>query len=191
MSQSYPMHPGVALGGVFLSLFGATWLAGASYQYFGASLAALAVIAAGAIGIATWAVATFRACRLTHGGSTDPGAARRLRRSFMLVNAVQWSLIGLTVLVMNVSGHVEWIMPGVIFVVGLHFFPLARMFRYRGYDLTAAALVLVAVLDVLTGAGHIAPSLLATGAILWGSAIALLRSMRPGQANRRMPVRLS
>jgi hypothetical protein len=70
-------------------------------------------------------------------------------------------------------------MPCVILVIGLHFFPLAKLFRYRGYNHTAAALVLVALLYMLFGGkGHsVALSLLATGVILWASAIALLRAM--------------
>jgi len=182
MAQSQAPHPGVALGGVFLSLFGALWLAGASYRYLGMSPAALAAIAAGAAGIAAWGLALFRRRRPVYGA--DAAAGKRVARSFMIVNAVQWSLIGLLILAMNASGHVAWIVPGVIFLVGVHFVPLARLFRYHAYDATAAALVLVAVLDVLAGAGDrfIAPSLLATGAILWLSAIVLLRAMRPRHA---------
>jgi hypothetical protein len=189
MAQSQPPHPGVALGGVFLSLFGALWLAGASVRYLGTSPAALAAIAAGAAAIAAWGLALFRRRRPVYG--FDAAARKRLARSFMVVNAVQWSLIGLLILALNVTGHIAWIVPGVIFIVGVHFVPLARLFRYRGYDATAAALVLVAVLDVIAGAGDraIAPSLLATGAILWISAIVLLRAMQPRRAAGGMPAR--
>jgi hypothetical protein len=189
MAQSQAPHPGVALGGVFLSLFGALWLAGASYRYLGVSPAALAAIAAGAAGIAAWGLAVFRRRPPVFGA--DAAVRKRLARSFMAVNAVQWSLIGLLILALNVSGHVAWIVPGVIFLVGVHFVPLARLFRYRGYDATAAALVLVAVLDVLAGAGArtIAPTLLATGAILWTSAVLLLRAMQPRRTAGGLPKR--
>jgi hypothetical protein len=189
MAQSPAPHPGVALGGVFLSLFGALWLAGASIRYLGTSPAALAAIAVGAAAIAAWGLALFRRRRPAYGA--DAAARKRLARAFMVVNAVQWSLIGFLILALNVTGHVAWIVPGVIFIVGVHFVPLARLFRYRGYDATAAALVLVAVLDFVAGAGDraVAPSLLATGAILWISAIVLLRAMQPRRAAGGMPAR--
>jgi hypothetical protein len=193
MQQSQSAHPGMAFGGVFLALFGATWLVGASVLYLSASALALAAIAAGAVGLVAWALATFRARRLAYAGAPDPAAGRRLRRALIGVNAAQWSLIGLAILVMNVSGHIAWIMPSVIFLVGVHFFPLARIFGYRGYYWTAAGLVLVAVLDVAAGAGGAlaAPSLLATGAILWLSAAALLRALQPAPAEGGVPVGLS
>lgn len=189
MAQSPAPHPGVALGGVFLSLFGALWLAGASVRYLGTSPAALAAIAAGAAAIAAWGVTLFRRRRPAYGA--DAAARKRLARSFMVVNAVQWSLIGLLILALNVTGHVAWIVPGVILIVGVHFVPLARLFRYRGYMATAAALVLVAVLDGVAGAGDrtVAPSLLATGAVLWISAIVLLRAMQPRHAAGGMSAR--
>jgi len=190
MAQSSSPHPGVALGGVFLSLFGALWLAGASIRYLGASPAVLALIGAGAAALAAWGVALFRRRRAA-GSAPDAAVRKRLARAFMLVNAVQWSLIGALILALNVTGHVAWIVPGVVFLVGIHFVPLARLFRYRGYDATAAALVAVAALDALAGAGEhaVAPSLLATGAILWISAIVLLRTMQSARVVR-VPLRV-
>lgn len=173
-------HPSLALGGIFLSLFGATWLFGASYEYAGPSLPIPAAIAIATMALTAWAITTFRARRAAFTGTSDAAAGKRIRKGFMLVNAVQWSIIGLAVLLLNITGHVAWIMPAVILVVGLHFFPLAKLMRYGGYKLTALALVMVAVATLLFGGdgnGSIALTLLATGAILWLSAIALLRAV--------------
>lgn len=170
----------MALGGIFLSLFGATWLCGAGYEYAGPNVPLLAAIVLASLLMSAWAVATFRARRRSFTGTDDAASARRIRKGFMLVNAVQWTSIGLAVLLLNVTGHVAWIMPAVILVVGLHFFPLAKLLRYGAYNLTAVALVLVAVLTVLfggSGNASIALTLLATGAILWLTALALLRSV--------------
>lgn len=184
-------HPSMALGGIFLALFGAAWLGGASHLYLGSGTPALAAIAAGALAIAAWALATFRARRRSHAGGSDPAVRKRLRRGLILVNAVQWSLVGLLILALNVTGHVDWIVPGVIFLVGVHFVPLARLFRYRGYDATALGLVLVAAADGVAGAAYTAPSLLATGMILWASALVLLRALQPGRAQRGARLRAS
>jgi hypothetical protein len=169
----------MALGGIFLSLFGATWLCGASYAYAGPDPALPAAISVIALAMTAWAVAIFRARRRSFTATGDAAASRRVRKGFRVVNAVQWSSIGLAVLLLNLTGHVAWILPAVILVVGLHFFPLARLFGYRAYNLTAAALVVVACAALLSGGAvnGVALTLLATGAILWLTAVALLRSV--------------
>jgi uncharacterized membrane protein YecN with MAPEG domain len=170
----------MALGGIFLSLFGATWLCGAGYEYAGPNLPLLAAIVIGALALTAWAVATFRARRRSFAGASDAAAGQRVRKVFMIVNAVQWTGIGLAVLLLNLTGHVAWILPVVIWIVGVHFFPLARLFRYQGYILTGLALILVSVLTLLYGSeigASIALTLLATGAILWLTAVVLLRAV--------------
>lgn len=174
--MTQPSHPGRALGGVFLSLFGATWLVGASYQYAGVSAPMLACIGLLTVMLASWSLLTFFKRRATYTGGRDVEAGKRIRKSLMLVNITQWSIIGLVILLLNVTDHVRWIMPAVIFVVGAHFLPLAHIFQYRGYYMTALGLVMVAAIDSALGmpGRGITVSLLATGAILWASAIALL-----------------
>jgi hypothetical protein len=185
MIQASPFHPSMALGGIFLSLFGATWLCGASIVYTGSNhtgpnLPLLAVIVIATLALTAWAIATFRARRRSFAGTDDVTGARRIRKGFMIVNAVQWTGIGLAVVLLNLTGHVAWILPAVIWIVGVHFFPLARLFRYQSYILTGLALILVSVLTLLYGSdigNSIALTLLATGAILWLTAVALLRAV--------------
>jgi len=179
VTPASPYHPSMALGGIFLSLFGATWLCGASVAYAGLNLPLLAAIVIAALLMTAWAIAIFRARRRNFTASADAAASKRVRKGFMVVNAVQWSSIGLAVLLLNLTGHVAWILPAVIMVVGLHFFPLARLFGFRAYNLTAAALVVVACAALLAGGAvnGVALTLLATGAILWLTAVALLRSV--------------
>jgi len=177
MNRARDMHPGMALGGVFLTLFGAVWLASASRMVL-AGWPAFVAIAGIALAIVVWAMATFFARRCVVAGTVDQAARRRLRRGFMLVNAVQWSLIGLAIGVLNAVGHGNWIAPAVIFVVGVHFVPLGRMLGYRGYYLTATGLVLTAAAECLVKGDHTALSLGATGAILWASAVGLLWALR-------------
>jgi hypothetical protein len=169
-------HPSLALGGAFLSLFGAVWLAAASFKYAGTTLSTLIPIAILTLLMTAWAVATFRSRRRVFSGTSDSAAGKRIRKGFIVVNIVQWSSIGIAVLLLALTDHAAWIMPCVILVTGLHFFPLAKLLSYRGYNLTGMALILVALLYmVFGGKGHsVVLSLLATGAILWASAIALL-----------------
>jgi hypothetical protein len=170
--NSDPHHPALALGGVFLSLFGAAWLCGASYQFVGTSVPVLSAIAIVGLSIAAWAVATFRARRRAYSGTSNAA----VRKGMMIVTVLQWVGISIAILLLKLTGHTTWILPCVILIVGLHFIPLARLLRLRGYYLTGAGLVLVALLSMLFGGEGqgFALSLLATGAILWASAIALL-----------------
>lgn len=179
MTEAKPYHPSLALGAAFLSLFGAIWLAAASYSYAGTSLPMLAGIAIVSLSKTAWAIITFRSRRRDFSGASDSAAGKRVRRGFAIVNIVQWSSIGIAVLLLASTDHAAWIMPCIILVTGLHFLPLAKLFRYHGYRLTAAALVSVALLYMLFGGkgDSVALSLLATGAILWASAIALLCAM--------------
>ncbi|MFC4454751.1 DUF7010 family protein [Deinococcus sonorensis] len=126
-----------------------------------------------------WAVTRFSSRRRGFSGTSDRAAGNRVRKGFIVVNIVQWSSIGVAVLLLALTNHPSWILPCVILVTGLHFFPLAHLFRYRGYTLTAAALIVVALLCMLFGSDgrSVGLSLLATGAILWASAVALLAAM--------------
>ncbi|WP_205609949.1 hypothetical protein [Noviherbaspirillum galbum] len=179
MATASSYHPSLALGGVFLSLFGAAWLAAACFAYAGANLPMFATVAILCLLMTMWAILTFRSRRRLFSGVTDRTAGARVRRGFAVVNIVQWSCIGIVVLVLALTDHAAWIMPSVILITGFHFFPLAKLLRYRGYNVTGTGLVLVAALYILFGgAGYsVALTLLATGAILWTSAIALLCAM--------------
>ena len=172
MKKVSSYHPGMALGGVFLSLFGAAWLFGASYRYVGADLPMLSAIAIVSVLIAGWAVATFRSRRAAYSGTNNSA----VRRGLIVVNVVQWAAISGAILLLNLAHHTGWILPCVIAIVGVHFVPLARILQYRGYYFTAAALIFVALFYLLFGdeGQSVALALLATGAILWASAIALL-----------------
>ncbi|MET9345259.1 DUF7010 family protein [Streptomyces termitum] len=79
----------------------------------------------------------------------------RWARGIGVVNAVEAGAIVAVIAVSNASGHQEWIPAGVCLVVGLHFFPLARLYDQRQYGWLAVA---------LTALGVLAAGLLAAGA---------------------------
>ena len=78
-------------------------------------------------------------------------------------------------------GRSEFIPAAVAFVVGLHFFPLAPLFRVPLYHATGAGLCLVAVvtpivaapLGAQTVAWQVVPGL-SVAAILWATSAALI-----------------
>jgi len=74
-------------------------------------------------------------------------------------------------------GQGAWVVPMAIAVIGLHFVPLAYVFRNPPHYVTAAALVLFALAYPQVAAGGPADPVgfLGIGLILWASAMWALR----------------
>ncbi len=80
-------------------------------------------------------------------------------------------LIGATFTILPRLGRGEWIVPAIVLIVGLHFFPMPPLYRARANLVTGAALTLTAIALMLTLRGPALPaaSALAAGIILWCS----------------------
>ncbi len=97
-------------------------------------------------------------------------------RGVGIVNTVELVAVLAVIAASNASGHPSLIPVGVALVVGLHFFPLARLYDQRQYRWTAALLTAVAVVGlVLVAAGLSAEGVrgvvgLACAVVLWGTA---------------------
>jgi hypothetical protein len=92
------------------------------------------------------------------------------------VAAIQWILVFVVATVLSRLGQKEWIIPSIILIVGIHFFPLALAFRVPRHHATGAAMTLLAVFyPFMTSAGPASPvGCLGAGFILWASAVAAL-----------------
>ena len=185
--QSVEALRGRATGVLFLSGFGALclllglaareWL---TVGTAGALAAALGAFVAGALALR-------RRSAALPPSTVDPEEQRRAGRTFGRVNAVQWAAIIVIAVVLG-RLHLDAYTPAAVtVVVGLHFFPLARLFRSSQHHVTGAALMvwglgclLLVPRDVLqstTGFG--------TGTILWtAAAVTLVRSFRQLEAVR-------
>lgn len=99
-------------------------------------------------------------------------------RAFILINVAQWVAIFVAVQVLQLLGREAWITLAVIAVVGLHFFPLGRLFGFRLHYVTGTALLGVVLLCIALAPANpqtpLAP--LGTGVILWISAMVTVRS---------------
>ena len=95
--------------------------------------------------------------RLTTPGS--PMADPRVRRRYWLTVAVEVVLIVGGNLLLAAVGHPAYDAAWTLFVVGVHFIPLGRVFHARGLALTGVVAALVAVAAACLGlAGTVAPS---------------------------------
>jgi len=172
---------GRATGVLFLSGFGALWflLGLAASQRL--SLPTACALAAGLAALVAGAVLLRRRSAALPPSTLDPEEQRRAGRTFGRVNAVQWAAIVLIAVVLG-RLHLDAYTPAAVtVVVGLHFFPLARLFRSPQHHVTGAALVLWGAVCLLLVPRDVLQSTSAfgTGAILWtAAAVTLVRSFR-------------
>jgi hypothetical protein len=160
-----------AMGAMFFTVFGGVWLEG--WAHAGARPLALEVVI-GLLALAfTWvAYATFRRYAADLAAQPKTPQGKRIGRMFKLINAAQWILIIVLANVLGSRGLYVWIVPMVIFIVGLHLLPLAYLFSNPPHYLTGTAMMALAVIYPLVAASGPADGVGALGAglILWASA---------------------
>jgi len=172
---------GRATGVLFLSGFGALWflLGLAASQRL--SLPTACALAAGLVALVAGTVLLRRRSAALPASRLDPEEQRQAGRTFGRVNAAQWAAIVLIAVVLG-RLHLDAYTPAAVtVVVGLHFFPLARLFRSPQHHVTGAALVLWGAVCLLLVPRDVLQSTSAfgTGAILWtAAAVTLARSFR-------------
>lgn len=163
---------GRAIGTLFFAGFGSLWL--------GTGLAAAhrLNIMSGAGVVIVFALLVIPAVRLlgrvAKASKTGINAEqeRQVKRTFTLVNTIQWIAITAVVILLSVFRLGEFIVPAIAIIVGLHLFPLARVFRYSAHYVTGTLLIVWSVGTVVTLHKRAIPSIgaLGTGAILLLSA---------------------
>ena len=168
---------GRATGAMFFFLFGAVWLEGwaTTAEACAAACAGIAMLA-----LVLLAVAWRRYRRYAPALAQEQGTPerRRARRVFNIVNAGQWTAIFILAQVLINLGKGAWIIPMAIAIIGLHFLPLAHVFKNPPHYVTGLAMVAFAALyPLLASGGPTAPvGCLGAGLILWLSAAWALRA---------------
>ena len=193
--NTFPSHP-VALpettrqdlvdrsvGASVTAVFGAVWIVLGISALVGPQIPL--VLGIGVVAAALVIAAVRLAPRSGKRCTTALERPERLRRNqrFHIVNGLQWACIVALVLSLNVLHHPEWIADGIVLIVGLHFLPLARLFRSTAHAVAGMALVLWALLYpwVLEGGPFNPWGPIGAGLILWafsGNLIAVLAKAR-------------
>lgn len=145
-----------------------------------ASCATLALCACTVIG----GLRRYRRARRLPAEQPDSAVLRRFGR----VVAAEWVAVIVAAAVLGNTGNAQWIPAVVCLGVGVHFFPLARMFRIGMYDVTGTVLVLLAlvtmtvvpVADLPPALWNVVPGVGAAIA-LWGTTVCLLRTTRAAE----------
>ncbi len=173
---------GLGIAAFVTATFGSVWLVlglsdgntTAAIGWIVFSLGALVLLAA-----AIRTIRTGKALMAAHPAGRDDFWASR-RRRFGLVMTLEGVGCGLIVLLTNVFHRTDLLAAGISLVVGIHFLPMASLFRFNAYRATGIAIVAG---DLLIGMFARKEAMaacvgLATGTILWATAIYALRRSR-------------
>lgn len=159
-------------GAIVLAVFALVWAFAA-----GSGIAAVPVsVAVGVVAAAVTVGAVVTAFRGTRGPVTRTvRLPEKWNRGVGLVNVAEVAAIFVVFAASNASGHPEFIPVGICLVVGLHFFPLARLFDQGQYTWTAISLTAVSVVGLaVLAAGTSAETIrtvvgLGAAVVLWAS----------------------
>lgn len=163
---------GRAIGAIFFAAFGALWIGLGFYAkqlLTRVNIAFVLLVLAMIVGIAAWLI---RQSKRYPTVAEDP----KIRRTFNLINGAQWLAVAVVV-VSFVRLHLDaYIMCGISAIVALHFFPIARLFRYWVHGVTGGVLLGWSLLSAMfVPVEHLqGTSALGTGVVLWVSAFTTL-----------------
>ena len=150
---------GRATGAMVMALFGLLWALGCAGVLVAGALGPI-LLASSAVVTAILVAASLRLRRAAQRAlpsetrssrrAAVPAHADLIRWRFRLVGVVQGLGIGIAVFACVRFGRPELIPAAAALIVGLHFFPLAPLFRVPLYYATGAALCLVAAATPIT-----------------------------------------
>jgi hypothetical protein len=157
---------------MFFTVFGGAWLALWAHFAWTDPDVVYAIVAALAAALFAYVYRVYAANRPALLDLAGTAEEKRRSRLFHFINAGQWVVILVAGNVLANTGHGDLVVPAAMFVIGAHFIPLARLFRYAPHYLTGTALMAVAVMcPFVHPASDVGPiGYAAAGAILWASA---------------------
>jgi len=171
-TQTANQLAGRAIGSLFFAGFGALWLFLSLYAREMLNAGTVLSVLLGLALLLGATVPVFREARRWPRVPDDPA----MGRAFAWVNAIQWTAVAI-VAFSFAKFHIDaYVLSAITAIVGLHMFPLARLFRYplhyvTGGLLTAWGAASAALLPVEHMQGITA---FGTGLILWVSAAVTL-----------------
>lgn len=159
---------GRAIGSMILAGFGGIWLGLAFYAKEMLNASTILYIVAGLLMLLAGSAKLMRAAGRW---PREPRNSSH-NRAFGWINALQWIAIFIVVQILTRLHLDAYTVSAIAGIVGLHFFPLAKLFKNLMHYVTGSALVLWA-----SGTAFLAPleqmqgdAALGAGVILWASA---------------------
>jgi hypothetical protein len=146
-----PEAIGIASGVFFMAFFGALWgLMSTGYLSGGAQIAAFVLIGVVTLGLVAAGVTIVRYANTLPDwlSSREGEQGSRTFIYFGIVFGVEFALIAVIAFWLARLQAFPFISAAVALIVGIHFFPLARLFRVPGYWITGAALCILALVAI-------------------------------------------
>jgi hypothetical protein len=178
---SGPATRGRAIGLLVFATAGPAWIAWGTSGLAGAvTIPAIVLALAAGVGLYAGAVFLFRRARYLS-SEVDRAAARAANRVYLIVNVLQVLATVVGSGLLGASGNPEFIPALVCLGLGIHFFPLARIFHLPLYARMATAQCVLALVGaagaLLTGRHGLATIVPAIGAglTLFAGGFLLLR----------------
>ncbi|HEY3992650.1 MAG TPA: hypothetical protein VGM01_07185 [Ktedonobacteraceae bacterium] len=144
---------GLAIGQIFLTVISTAyasmlWILGQNPAQV--SLIAVGVGLVGLVFLAASLILLRDALRLPAGTSPETRSiGKKVGRRFGLVALSEGVIIGAITTLLSQTNHGDWSIPVIYFIVGLHFFPLAFVFRVRSYLVLGLLWVVISLLTVI------------------------------------------
>jgi hypothetical protein len=101
----------------------------------------------------------------------DTQYRRTSGQAFGMIFGAEGLAIGIVVTILNATGHPGYVVPAIALIVGLHFYPMARVFR-RTIDLYLATWTTLVALAGIVALAAGAPLDQVTGFVAVGAALA-------------------
>ena len=182
----------VANGMAFLTLFGLAWLL-IPFTDNNLNGMPLLILAAFLFSLVLACINLIRAAasapkEVEENKLSNQSLRRRTGKMFGIVFSVQFALIGLAAIIVFPMGLNDLFAPLVAMIVGLHFLPLARLFKIRIYYITAAMAIMAGITSFLI---HTEPNRQdfvgsAMGIVLWLTAAYIFLKMKREMAIVKM-----
>jgi hypothetical protein len=172
---------GVTIGAFVLTFFGAFWASEALTNWPQTPPWAYGVLGVPAVALTLFAILRFiNVAKLPEAVDGDQAArgGKRTGIAFGVVVAAEFILIAAASVIFGKLGWPLLIPVAIALIVGLHFFPLARLFHVPVYSVTGLLCVVSSLASLLVADEAVRLLLLglAIAIILWGSAgVALFR----------------
>jgi hypothetical protein len=146
---------GRARGALICAAFGAIWVFEALFFGAKANLESLLGVALIAIGFIVWPLSQLRSLRHFEVSPAEKQRWKSVARPYWTNVAIEWLACWAACVWLALIRRYDLIPQALGIVIGLHFFPLAKMFRMSVYHGTAVGMVLAALATLAIPSGHL------------------------------------
>jgi hypothetical protein len=169
---------GRCYGALFFSVFGGAWFVLAAYAFGRLTVLVASVIGAAVVLFVIPSLLLERRGKEAAKDAFPQGEQRRNDRAFGIVNAVTWATVFLVFQILPRLRMDDLAIPAVVLIVGLHFFPMPRLYRHRANLVAGASMAIWAILCVVLFHGDRRIGFAAAGAglALWAAAAWALKT---------------